>query len=165
MQSDRFLPLLLQFLFTWHFVHWHSHKRVLLLHTFNSLFSRTTLVRRYQKDKTGLDWNDARDDAVLEWQWHQLDHTQTICILLQTDNHNNTSSLDFYRPDALPDTQPTVSKHWRHKDAIVHVDNSCAAISSVKVPKKRFSAMLVITAACLQCFDAVGWAAGRASGL
>jgi len=25
--------------------------------------------------------------------------------------HTNTSSLNFYRPDAPPDTQPTVSKH------------------------------------------------------
>ena len=31
------------------------------------------------------------------WQWHQLDHMQTICTSLQTDNH--TSSLDFYRPE------------------------------------------------------------------
>ena len=30
-----------------------------------------------------------------------------------TDNHNNTSSLNFYRPDALPDARPTVSEHWR----------------------------------------------------
>ena len=29
-------------------------------------------------------------------QWHQLDHMQTICILLQTDNHTNTSSLNVY---------------------------------------------------------------------
>jgi len=28
-------------------------------------------------------------------QWHQLDHMQTICTLLQTDNHTNTSSLSF----------------------------------------------------------------------
>jgi len=27
------------------------------------------------------------------WQWHQLDHVQTICTSLQTDNHTNTSSL------------------------------------------------------------------------
>jgi len=33
-------------------------------------------------------------------------HQQTICTLLQTDNHTNTSSLNFYRPDALPDAQP-----------------------------------------------------------
>ena len=38
---------------------------------------------------------------------------QTICTLLQTDNHINTWSFNFYRPDALPDAQPTVSKHWR----------------------------------------------------
>jgi len=30
----------------------------------------------------------------------------TIGTSLQTDNHTNTSSLNFYRPDALPD-QPT----------------------------------------------------------
>ena len=43
-------------------------------------------------------------------EWHQLDHMQTICTSLQTDNHTNTSSLNVYRPDALPDAQPTVSK-------------------------------------------------------
>ena len=42
--------------------------------------------------------------------WHQLDHVQTICTSLLTDNHTNTSSI-FYRPDALRDAQPTVSKH------------------------------------------------------
>ena len=26
------------------------------------------------------------------WQWHQLDHMQTICFSLQTDSHTNTSS-------------------------------------------------------------------------
>ena len=30
-------------------------------------------------------------------QWYQLDHMQTICISLQTDNHINTSSLNVYR--------------------------------------------------------------------
>jgi len=45
------------------------------------------------------------------WQWHQLDHMQIICTSLQTDNHASTSSLNFYRPDALPDDQAAVSKH------------------------------------------------------
>jgi len=76
----------------------------------------STWVSRYQKDETSLDLNDARDDGVLWWQWHQLDHMQTICTSVQTDNHTNTSSLIFYRPDALPDAQPTVWKHWRHSD-------------------------------------------------
>jgi len=36
---------------------------------------------------------------------------QTIRTSLQTDDHINTSTLNFYRPNALPDIQPTVSKH------------------------------------------------------
>ena len=51
----------------------------------------------------------------LGWQWHQLDHIQTICTSLQTDNHTNIKSHDFYRPDALTDAQPTVSRHCRPK--------------------------------------------------
>ena len=81
----------------------------------SSLFSRTTWVSRYQKGKTSLDLNEARDDRVMGWQWHQLDNIQTICTSLQTDNHINTLSLYFYRPDALPDAQSTVSKYLRHK--------------------------------------------------
>jgi len=84
---------------------------LLLLQLFNGLFSRTSWVSQYQKGKTSLDLNEARDDRVLGRQWQQLDHMQTICTSLQTDNHTNTSSLNFYRPDALPDAQPTVSKH------------------------------------------------------
>jgi len=51
---------------------------------------------------------------MMDWQWHQLDHMQIICTSLQTDNHASTTPLSFYRPDALPATQPTASKHWRH---------------------------------------------------
>jgi len=29
-------------------------------------------------------------------QWHWLDHMQTICTSLQTDNHTNTLLLSFY---------------------------------------------------------------------
>jgi len=32
---------------------------------------------------------------MTEWQWHQLDHIQIICTLLQADNHARTSSLNF----------------------------------------------------------------------
>jgi len=39
---------------------------------------------------------------IIGWQWHRLDHMQTICTSLQTNNHANTSSLNFYRLDALP---------------------------------------------------------------
>ena len=78
-------------------------------HPFNGPLSGTTQVSRHQKGKTNLDFTGARDS---EWQWHQLGHMQ-ICTLLQTDNHASTSLLSFYRPDALPATQPTASKHWR----------------------------------------------------
>jgi len=53
-----------------------------------------------------LDFIEARDS---EWQWHQLGRMQ-VCTLLQTNNHTNTPSLNFYRPDALLDAQPTVPK-------------------------------------------------------
>jgi len=46
---------------------------------FNSLFSRTTCVSCYQKGKTSLDLNKARDGGVWGWQWHQVDHMQAIC--------------------------------------------------------------------------------------
>ena len=90
----------------------------LLLHSLNGLFSRTTWVSRYQKGKTSLDLNEARDDGVWGWQWHQLDHMQTTCTSLQRDNRTSTSSANSYRPGALPDAQPTASKHCRQKQAL-----------------------------------------------
>ena len=57
--------------------------------------STATWVSQYQKGKTSLGLNEARDDGVFWMQWHQLDHTQTICTALQTDSHTNTSSLNF----------------------------------------------------------------------
>jgi len=53
------------------------------------------------------------NQKVMKWQWH---HMQIICTSLDIDNHTNTSSLSFYRPDAyrsdaFSDAQPIVSKH------------------------------------------------------
>jgi len=76
-------------------------------HPFNAPLAGTTRVSRYQKCKTKLDFTEARDS---KWQWHQLGHMQ-VCTSLQTDNHASTPPLSFYRPDALPVTQPTASKH------------------------------------------------------
>jgi len=66
-------------------------------------------VSRYWKGKTSLDFTEARDR---EWHWHQLGCMQ-VCTSLQTDNDAITPPLVFYRPDALPATQPTASKLWR----------------------------------------------------
>jgi len=68
--------------------------------------SRTIWVSWYQKGKTSLDLNEARMMGF-GMKWHQLDHMQTICTSLQTEHQ----LLNFYWPDALPDTQPAVSKH------------------------------------------------------
>jgi len=85
----------------WHFIYIHTHP-------FNGPFFGTTQVSWYQKGKTNVDFTEARDS---EWQWHQLGHMQ-VCTSLQTNNHASTLPLSFYRPDALPATQPTASKHW-----------------------------------------------------
>jgi len=72
----------------------------------------TSVWRLFFQDNLGKPVpEEARDDEVSRWQWHQLDHMLTICLSLQTDNHTNTSSLNFHRPDALLDIQTTVSKH------------------------------------------------------
>ena len=60
-------------------------------HPFNGTLSGTTRVSRYQKDKTNLDFTEARDSV---WQWHQMGHMQ-VCISLQTDNHTSTPPLSF----------------------------------------------------------------------
>jgi len=62
-----------------------------LLHPFNNLFSWRIWVNWYQKGKISLDLYVAKDDGVWGWQWHQLDHKQTICTSLQT----TTSSLNL----------------------------------------------------------------------
>ena len=73
--------------------------------------SGTIQVSRYQKGKTRKvnqsGFTGARDS---EWEWHQLGRMQ-ICISPQTDNHARIPPLSFYKLDALPATQPTVSKH------------------------------------------------------
>jgi len=60
--------------------------------------------------------------------------------------HTNTSSLNFYRWDALPGAQPTVSKHWRcHSDKcklLILILSSCTAHTAVAY---------YYTAACLFC--------------
>jgi len=51
---------------------------------------------------------------MIKWQWYQQDHMQTICTLLQSDDLDSTSSLNFYRLDPLADAQPTMSKQRKH---------------------------------------------------
>jgi len=48
---------------------------------------------------------------IMGWKSHQFDHMQIMRTIIQMGNHVSTSSLNFYRPDAVPDIQATVSKH------------------------------------------------------
>ena len=92
-------------------------------------------MSRYQKGKTNLDFTEARDS---EWQWHQLGHMQSAPRSRQITTPASHHSV-FYRPDALPAAQSTVSKHWRKK---------CFRNSIEKID---FSSFLV----CLQYFTCV----------
>ena len=77
----------------------HTH-----IHPFNSPFSGTTQVSRYQKGKTNLDFTEVRDS---DWQWHQPGHMQ-VGTLLQTDNHTSTPPLCFLQA-GCPSCRPTNS--------------------------------------------------------
>ena len=59
---------------------WEIHNRLRRNELANVLvetyYYTTTWVSRYQKGKTSLDLYETRDDGVLGWQWHQLDHMQ-----------------------------------------------------------------------------------------
>jgi len=76
-------------------------------HPFNGPFSGTTRVSRYQKGKTNLDFTEARDS---EWQRYQLGQCKSAPRSRQITTPVPQHSV-FYRPDALPATQPTASKH------------------------------------------------------
>ena len=68
-----------QSVFTTSTAHTHTHTHT-HTHPFNGPLSGTTLVSRYQKGKTNLDFTGARDS---EWQWQQLGNMQ-ICTSLQS---------------------------------------------------------------------------------
>ena len=106
---------------------------------FNGLIFGTTWVSRCQKCKTNLDSTDS------EWQWHQLGHMHVTperqsCMLA---SHHSV----FYRLDALSASQPTALKHQSTDGKHILILLFCTNLI------------------CLQCFDTVGWASGRACGL
>jgi len=106
-------------------------------------------VSRYQKGKTNLDFTGARDN---EWQWHQLGHMQ-VCTSLQTDSHASTPPLSFLQagcPSCRPTNSVKALKASQSTEGIAHTSKPNICITVVW---------------SLQCFDAVGWATGRASGL
>ena len=89
----------------------HTHS-----HPFNGSLSRTTRVSWYQKDKTNLDFTEARHS---EWHWHQLGHMQ-VCTSLQTDNHASTPPLSFFTDQMpfLPPNQQRQSTEGKHQPSV-----------------------------------------------
>jgi len=72
---------------------------------------------------------------------------QTICISLETDNHTNTSSLNFYRPDALPDAHPSVKAlkailHETSNDDKIFIGKISKCTTKGKFKKKQVAAVL-----------------------
>jgi len=67
-------------------------------------WSGTTLVSRYQKGKTNLDFTEAKES---DWQWHQLGHMQ-VCTSLQTDSHVRTTPISYLQA-GCPSCRPTNS--------------------------------------------------------
>ena len=73
--------------------------------------SRTTWVKRHQKDKKPIwIWTKQR------W-WSGSGISWTICKSIAPRSRQITMPAPHHsichRPDALPDAKPTVSKHWR----------------------------------------------------
>jgi len=122
--------------------HTHTHTHT---HPFNSLWSGTTQVSRYQKGKTNLDFTGARDSA---WQWHQLEHMQ-VCTSLQTDNHAVTPPLSFLQA-GCPSCRPTNSvkalkancRHYKLIADITSIVNFAYRFLSVAISFKSYRLFL-----------------------
>ena len=83
-----------------------QHKLPLLLQPFYRPLSGTTQVSQYQKDKPF--WI-----LLKQTRWGGSG-MQAICTSLQKITTPAPHHSDFYGSVALPDTQTTASKHWRH---------------------------------------------------
>jgi len=99
---------------------------LLLLHPLNGLFSKTTWVSRYQKGKTSLDLNKARDDEVwdssgISWTIHKQSapcsrHQNPITQFLQARCSawcptNSDKALKAKLPPAITTNYFTTSYH------------------------------------------------------
>jgi len=79
--------------------YWHKSEEclsyniiLLILHPFNGLFSTTTWVGQYQKGKTSLDLNEARDDGVwgcsdISWTTRKQSAPRSSQITTPTTRH------------------------------------------------------------------------------
>ena len=104
---------------------------------FNGPFSGTTQVSWYQKGKTNLDFTEARDSVSgsgISW---------AICKSAPRSRQITTPAPHhsvFYRPDAFPAAQPTVSKHLRQITNHVQMEaNSAERMKKKSVENIKFA--------------------------
>ena len=116
---------------------------------FNGLFSRTTWVGRYQKDKP---FRILLKQEMTGWQWHRLNHMQIICTSLQTDNHASTSSLHIFTgrmPFLLPNQQRQSTEGNAHAYSQMQNISQCWPETHVKhadwkITDKHYSATTLV---------------------
>ena len=65
------------------------------LHPFNGLFFQDNPSELVPKRQNQHRFKRGQRRLGFWMQWQQLDHMQTICTSLQSDNHTNTSSVNF----------------------------------------------------------------------
>jgi len=89
--------------------------QLLFTNLFNGLFSSTSWVSRQQKGKPF--W------ILMSKRWWGSSDSWTICKSFASQSRWITMPLIHYsffcRPDALPATEPTESKHWKHHGHMV----------------------------------------------
>ena len=89
-------------------------------HTFNGPFSGTTHVSRYQKGEPVWILLEQQTVSSSGISW-AICKSAPHCRQITTPAPHHSV---FYRPDALPATQPTASKHWRQKATYMPVKST-----------------------------------------
>jgi len=81
--------------------------------------------------------------------WHQLDHMQTICTSLQTDNHTNTPSLSFTGRMLFlaPNQQRQSTEGSKSGKQIDYIDMSLRGAVTIVTGTTVSSALSVVSAA------------------
>ena len=96
-------------------------------HPFNGPLSGTTQVRWYQSRKVKPVWillkQETASGSGISWAICKSAH-RSRQITMPAPHHSV-----FYRPGALPATQPTVSKHWRHFSLCSNCLNSIDSVT------------------------------------
>ena len=89
----------------------------------NSYFYTTAVHKgkiRVKRKKRRWEWENSviSDGRISRWTCVSQFHLGSSCFTCFGREHLEINGTVFYRPDILPVTQPSVSKHWRKHKAI-----------------------------------------------